>query len=175
MLAGRETTGGDPAAAREAQAVRRALLATKPDKDASEFDVESGAQNLLFRLRRENLLYRKKTWHYYGGLAIAATIVLAIGIVTLQPPVDDIPVYRGPGSQIITAPDTENLAASLSAEIETLGIKPKVTRFGATFTITAEWPTKPEAKHMAFLKRHTLQQPASGPLVIELTPGRQGK
>ncbi len=172
-LAGRNATGADAATLKEAQAIRRAVLATKPEQDAQDFDVEAGAQKLLFRLRREGLAgaEKKKSWQAYGAFALAASLVLAVGMVVLQPPpVDDAPVYRGGGAQTISAPDTEKLAAAITAELEGLGIKPRVTRFGATFTISADWPAKPDAKHAAFLKRHALKQPASGSLVIELQP-----
>jgi len=173
MLAGRKAASIDPATAKEVQAVRRAVLASVPDKDAQDFDIESGARKLLFRLRREGLdgtAAKRKSWQVYGAFALAATLMLVVGVVVLQPPpVEDAPVYRGTGAQTITTPDTERLAATLAAELEALGIKPKVTRFGATFTIAAEWPAKPDAKHAAFLKRQALKQPASGALVIELS------
>jgi len=173
-LAGRNGVNADHATTKEAQAVRRAVLVLKPDQDAADLDVEAGAQNLLFRLRREGLdaVSRKKSWQFYGAFALAATLVLAIGVVLLQaPPVEETPVYRGGGAQTITTPDTAKRAATLTTDLEALGIKPKVTRFGATFTITADWPAKPEVKHVAFLKRHALKQPAGATLVIELRQG----
>jgi hypothetical protein len=180
-LAGRITNGADgadPATLKEAQAVRRAVLATKPEQDAQDFDVESGAQKLLFRLRREGPAgaEKKKSWQLYGAYALAASLVLAVGMVVLQPPpVEDAPVYRGGGAQTISAPDTEKLAGTITAELEALGVKAKVTRFGATHTITADWPAKPDAKHAAFLKRHGLKQPASGALTIELQSAARTK
>jgi hypothetical protein len=171
-LAGRAAADADEVTVNEAQAVRRALLASKPDAPAQ--DLESGVQKLLFRLRREgldNAAPRRKSWQVYGSFALAASLMLAVGVVMLQSsPTNDIPIYRGGGAQTLSASDTVQLAAALSAEFEGLGIQPKVTRFGSTFTIAAEWPAKPDAKHTAFLKRHGLKQPASGPLVIELSP-----
>ena len=171
-LAGRAASDADPAALKEAQAVRRAVLALSADQDAQDLDVEAGAQKLLFRLRREGLdgATKKRSWQTYGAFALAATLVLTVGVVLLQsPPVEDTPVYRGVGAQTITAPDAAKLAAAITADLEALGIKPKVIRFGATFTLSADWPAKPDAKHAALLKRHALKQPAGGTLVIELS------
>lgn len=172
-LAGRTAANADPATAKEAQAVRRAVLAVKSDQDAQKFDVEPGAQKLLFRLRQEGLdgaTPKKKTWQFYGAFALAATLVLAVGVVMRQPPPDeDMPIYRGSSAQTINTSDTTKLAATLTAELEAMGIKPKVIRFGATYTISAAWPAKPDAKHTAFLKRHTLIQPAGNTLVIEVS------
>jgi hypothetical protein len=173
-LAGRNGANADSATTKEAQAVRRAVLVVKPDQDAADLDVEAGTQQLLFRLRREGLdgVNRKKTWQWYGAFALAATLVLAVGVVLLQsPPVEDTPIYRGGGAQTIITPDTAKLAATLTTDLEALGIKAKVTRFGATFTLAADWPSKPGAKHAAFLKRHALKQPAVPTLVIELQQG----
>jgi hypothetical protein len=172
-LAGRKAANADSATEKEAQAVRRAVLAREIDQDLPGFDVESGTQKLLFALRREGLsgaTLRRKSWQIYGAFALAATLILAIGVVLLQPPVvEDIPVYRGAGAQTINTPDPAKLAATLTADLEALGIQSKTTRFGATFTITAIWPEKPEAGHLAFLKRHNLKQPAGGTLEIELS------
>jgi hypothetical protein len=170
-LAGRNGVNADHATTKEAQAVRRAVLVLKPDQEAADLDVEAGTQKLLFRLRREGLdgAGRKKTWQRYGAFALAATLVLAIGVVLLQsPPVEDTPIYRGGGAQTIITPDTAQFAATLTSDLEALGIKAKVTRFGATYTITADWPAKTDAKHAAFLKRHALKQPAGATLLIEL-------
>lgn len=172
-LAGRTAENADPATAKEAQAVRRAVLAVKPDQDAQEFDVEPGTQKLLFRLRQEGLdgaTPKKKTWQLYGAFALAATLVLAISVIMLQPPPDeDTPIYRGGSAQTINTSDTTKLAATLTSELEAMGIKPKVTRFGATYTISAAWPAKPDAKHAAFLRRYALKQPAGNTLVIEVS------
>jgi hypothetical protein len=171
-LAGRNAAGADPATVKEAQAVRRAVLSLPADQEAQDLDVETGAQKLLFRLRREGLdgvSQNRKSWQRYSAFALAATLLLAAGVVMLQsPPVDDTPVYRGTGAQTINTPDTAGLAATLTAELEALGIQPKVTRFGATYTLSAGWPAKPDAQHAAFLKRNALKQPAGGTLVIEL-------
>src|SRR5436190_24148130 len=90
-LAGRNRVNADPATTKEAQAVRRAVLALKPDQDTANLDVEAGTQQLLFRLRREGLdgVSREKSWRFYGAFALAATLVLAVGVVLLQsPPVE---------------------------------------------------------------------------------------
>jgi len=176
-LAGRHPVGTDPATKKEAQAIRRAVLALKSEQEAAQLNVESGLQKLKFRLRREGLdgAPKRKSWQVYGAFAMAATMVLTIGVVMLQqPPIDDAATYRGAGAQIITTLDTTQRAQTLIAELEALGIKPEVTRFGAV-TITAEWPAKPSAKHVAFLKRHNLQQPASSALRIELMQGNVQK
>ena len=97
-LAGRAASDADPAALKEAQAVRRAVLALSADQDAKDLDVEAGAQKLLFRLRREGLdgATKKRSWQTYGAFALAATLVLTVGVVLLQsPPVEDTPIYRG--------------------------------------------------------------------------------
>ena len=170
-LAGRNAINIDVSTAKEAQAVRRAALAATPDEAVQDFDVESGTQKLLFRMRREGLAgatAKRKSWQFYGACALAAVLVLVVGVVMQQPsPVEDTPVYRGDGAQIITTPDTEKLAGALTSELETLGKKPKVTRFGATFTVTTEWPVKPDATHAAFLKRHALKPPAGGTPVLQ--------
>ncbi len=174
-LAGRESAGANPGTVKEAEAVRRAALAATLDQEAQDLNIESGAQQLLFRLRREGLDHaaaKKQSWQTWGAFSIAATLLLAVGVVMLQAPtVEDMLMYRGAGAQTLTTPDTAKLAATLTAELDALGIQAKITRFGATHTITANWPAKPDAKHAAFLKRHGLQQPASGMLTIEILRG----
>jgi len=169
-LAGRKAANTDPATVKEAEAIRRALLAQKPD-EVTDFDVDAGEQKLLFRMRREGLAVapKRNSWQIYGAFAIAASMVLTVGIVVLQAPdMEDVPVYRGMGAQTINSADTAKLSEVLANELEGLGVKAKVTKFGTTFTINADWPAKPNAKQLAFLKRHGIKQPDSGPLVVEL-------
>lgn len=172
-LAGRAGGQAPSPDAREAEALRKAILATRGEHETADHDVEVGVQRLLFRLRREGLADtpQKKSWRTWGTFAMAAMLMLAIGVVVLQAPQDiDVPVYRGGGAQTLRVPDAAERAATLTRELEALNIQPKVTRFGNNLTIQAEWPAKPGAQHAAFLKRQSLQQPASGPLVIELLP-----
>lgn len=172
-LAGKPVTGGDPATVQEAIAVRQALLA----RAAQEFDAESGQQRLLFRLRQEKLIgegQARRSWRLYAGVAVAASLALVIGIMTLQEPptstqTDGFVTRGGPGApQVLTSADPAKLASELSADLDNIGLKPSITEFGASTTIEADWPQTPDAKHREFLQRYRLAPPDGARLRIEV-------
>jgi len=169
-LAGKPAAGADPATVNEAAAVRRALQAAREREQAPDMDVDGGLQRLLFRLRRDGLGGGRPAW-VYPSLALAATVVIAAGIVLLQPAViDDEPVYRGaPGTPpVLVVENPAQRGEALVAELASLGVTARITQFGANVTLEAEWPAQTGPAHTAFLQRNGLQPPAGGRLVIEL-------
>jgi hypothetical protein len=178
-LAGRmPPAGADPAVVKEAAAVRAAARAVRKAEPVPDLNVDAGLEQLLFRLRKERLAEPVgRPWRLYSGLALAATIVLAVGVVLLQPQVEERPVYRGgPAPQVLTSPDPRKLGAAIIADLDTLGMTPRLTQFGATVTIEVTWPEQPDPRHTAFLKRHGLKPPPGSLLVVEIFPAkvRQG-
>jgi len=178
-LAGKPpAAGAERATVAEAQAVRKAMLAARAaDEGGADLDVEPGLQRLLFRLRQEKLAGAGSApKRLYAGLALAASLVLVVGIVTLQrePPTgEDGVVFRGgPGAQMLISPDPGNLAQAMNADLDTLELEPIVTRFGANATVEAKWPLEQDARHTAFLKRFGLAPPKGDRLKVEIRPGK---
>ncbi|MBI3069611.1 MAG: hypothetical protein HYY79_12225 [Betaproteobacteria bacterium] len=173
-LTGKPVNGADPATVREAKALREAMLASQRREPGPEFEVEPGLQRLLFRLRRENLIgdgARRGRWRLYSGFALAASLVLAIGLLVLQPwqVEDDQARFRGgEETQVIVSAEPVQLKDALSRDLHSLNLSPQVREAQGAFVIESQWPRRPEAKHQEFLERHSLRTPAGTRLRIEI-------
>lgn len=174
LLAGRSAEA-DAATRKEAAAVRAALLATHDELVDAGHDVEAGVQRLLFRLRRERLLDERprRAPAFYWGVALAASLFLALGIVTLQPDwlqTDEQTVYRGSAPQVLTDAEPAQRADAIKAALEATGIAVQLTVFGDMATLSADWPAQANAAQLAVLKKQQLKRPADGQLRIEIRP-----
>src|SRR5258705_10285013 len=122
-LAGKPPADADPLTVKEAKAVRQAILERREREALSEFDSESGLQRLLFRLRQERLEgQRVPAARRYAAFALAATVVLAVGLLIFLPkPGDDEPVYRGvERPQTLLADDPVKASDALKRDLEGL-------------------------------------------------------
>ncbi len=174
-LAGKPRADGDAVTLAEANAVREAISEIQRQQPLPDFDETSGLQRLLFRLRELRLLESapgRRSWRVYTALAMAACLVLAIGIVLLQlpeQPPDQVVFRGGPGEpQVIENRDPAKLVQAMTADLQSLGIAPETTQFGGTITLEADWPQKPDAGHLRFLQRYKLAQPAAARLRVEV-------
>ena len=169
-LAGNTPAGADPLTIREAKAVRQAMLERREREAAPEFDAESGLQRLLFRLRKERLDGARGA-HRYVALALAATIVLAVGLLLFLPKPGDEerPVFRGAeGPQILFADDPVKARDELKHDLEALGLAPRITPQEDATLVEAPWPERVEERHRALLERHYLRPPESRTLSVEV-------
>ena len=177
LLAGRPAEA-DAATRKEAAAVRAALLATHDELVDAKHDVEAGVQRLLFRLRREHLLDERprRAPAFYWGMALAASLFLAIGVVTLQPDwlrFNDEAVYRGSAPQVLSDAEPAQRAEAIKADLEAANIAVQLTVFGDIATLSADWPARPNAAQLAVLKKQQLKRPAGGQLRIEIRPAAE--
>jgi hypothetical protein len=174
-LAGDLPPAGAPATLAEAHAIREAMRRPPDEENIQGVDVEAGLQRLLFRLRQEGLAgdasrtsLRRRV---FVPLAVAASVLVATGIVVLQEPTtDDRFVYRESpgGTQVLLTADPAKLGAEIAAELRALGADPSVIEFGPKVTVQVNWPEKPDEKHERFLKRYRLKQPDAPGLRIEI-------
>ena len=112
----------------------------------------------------------------YAALGAAASVVLVVGLTTLQraPTGEDSAVFRaGAGAQVLTSPDPVNLAQAMSADLDALALEPFVVRSATNATVEANWPLDPEPRHRAFLERFRLDPPKGDRLKVEIRLGRQ--
>lgn len=171
-LAGKTPAGADPLTVKEAKVVRQAMHEQREREAAPEFDVESGLERLLFRLRKERLdETRRPSTRRYAVFALAATIVLAAGLLLLLPKSGDEerPVFRGAaGPQILFADDPAKARDGLMRELEALGLAPRVTQQEGAALVEAQWPEKADDRHRSLLERHYLRPPESRTLSVEI-------
>jgi hypothetical protein len=174
-LAGKPPPDSAVATAAEARAVREAMLRAQREEQPPDFELESGLQQLLFRLREQKLLEpeRARPWRrVYPMLAAAAGVaIIGIGILQLAPERDSgEPVYRGgtDAAQVLTTAEPAKLAAEIASDLSALGVQALVSEFGRTARVEAEWAQKPDERHAAFLKRYGLTGPTAGRLRIEI-------
>src|SRR5437870_4649690 len=166
ILGGKPAPDAKTETVKEAEAVRRAMLAQKRSS-AEPSDVEPGLQRLLFRLRQEKLLDRPfASWQTYAGFALAASLALGIAVTVLVPRSPDdsgpeIPKFVVKGEPVKHANDVVR-------ELETVGITARITAVGETVRVEADWPAQPNASQQEFLTRHKLPAPQRGRLRIEI-------
>jgi hypothetical protein len=133
-LAGKSDPAADPAINQQAAALRRALQAQRsrldklvPDADDAQY------QQLLFRLRREGLLTANRGPRKLQLWAIAATVVLGIGVVVqmggLQYGQDESTTLRGGGNgTVLVVPNPEARLTEILAGLKAAGAEPEVKR-----------------------------------------------
>lgn len=171
-LAGTPPAGADPRTVKEAEAVRRAMLEERSRETPPPFDAEAGLQRLLFRLRREEMGQDARArFRHFPAIALAATVVLAVGMLLLLPKPEETvqPVTRGfHGAQILLADNPEAARDSLVRGLKALGIEPRVTSRGEATLIEAPWPEQTDARHRALLESHLLRPPEGRTLVVEI-------
>jgi len=171
-LAGKDPAGADPRTVKEAEAVRRAMLEERGRETPPVFDAESGLQRLLFRLQREQLgTDARARFRHFPALALAATVVLTVGLVLLLPrPEEDVrPVTRGfQGTQVLLADDPRAARDRFVQGLKALGIEPRVTPRGGATLIEAPWPAQAGQRHRALLDAHFLRPPEGRTLVVEI-------
>lgn len=170
-LAGKTPAGADPLTVKEAEAVRHAMLELRSREAAPEFDTESGLQRLLFRLQGKGLIGRRApSTRRYAAFALAATVVLAAGLLMFLPkPGDDEPAYRGvERPQTFLADDPAKSSAALERDLAALGLKPKVTQRTDATLIEAPWPEQTDDRHRALLERYFLHPPDRRTLSVEV-------
>lgn len=171
-LAGKTPAGADPATVKEAEALRRAMLEQRRRESAPDFDADAGLQRLLFRLRQERLDGgQARPARRYAAFALAATVVLAAGVLWLMPkPVEEErPVFRGvERAQTLFADDPVKAVEALVRDLEELGLKPRVTRREDATLVEAPWPEQTDERHRALLERRFLRPPEGRTLDVEV-------
>jgi len=175
VLAGEEAKDADMATVREARALRAAMLEYEQRDEAADFDGQRGLQQLLFRMRREQLLTReKRRWNLVIPMAIAATLALSVGIgiyMEREASTDDLTKTRGIGiAQTLQVADPAATRDALVKDLTALGAQPKVREGQGAIVIEATWPVKPGEGHAAFLERHKLTAPGEYVLEIRVVP-----
>jgi hypothetical protein len=130
-LAGKPSGGtAKPATVREAMAVRRALQSIQ-ETDASDAQFE----RTLFRLNQAGLLKRKPWWKQTSSWAIAASLMLVVGIFTQLPPQhtqkgDEADTLRGglPHATVLLVENPELRLAELLQGLKDLQADARVER-----------------------------------------------
>ncbi|WP_172203990.1 hypothetical protein [Niveibacterium sp. COAC-50] len=151
-LAGREAARGERS---ESQALRRAILnEARLDAAPPAADDEHATEQLLFRLRREGLLKRRRlpAW----GFALAATLAAAaVGLAVLRqatPPATEVvayaepPIWRGAYAQFeVKTPQPRVSAEKLVAALRAEGIQADIYAAAQVYTVDTELadPVKP--------------------------------
>ena len=133
-LAGRSDPDADLAINRQAESLRRALQARSAKlEQAIPLADDAQYQRLLFRLRREGLLsanYRHRKLQLW---ALAATVVLGVGVVVqmggLYPGRDNAHTLRGGGTEtVLVVENPESRLTELLAGLKAAGEEPLVKR-----------------------------------------------
>ncbi|WP_374403253.1 hypothetical protein [Niveibacterium sp.] len=143
-LAGQATTRD---ARSEAQTLRRVILNEASAEAPPAVDDDHATEQLLFRLRREGLLKRRRlpAW----GYALAATLAAAaIGLVVLREnptPAPDVvtygepPIWRGAFAQFeVRGPAPRMRAETLVGALRAEGVQADIYASGAVYTVDTE-------------------------------------
>jgi len=175
-LAGRGGAGGD-AARREAEALRAVLVDDRREPVLDGAGLESGLQRLMFRLRRENLLGKGRPLASWLPLAMAASLVAAVGVaswVALDRPAEvEEFEFRGGNVQQIAAAEPARTADAIAADLRALDIT-VVRRDGKTASfVEALVQNRADPRLAPALARHGLVPGDAGPVLVRVVPSRK--
>lgn len=169
----------DPQTAREADLLRNAIL-RKREQDEKDSPLEpGGAERLIFRLKREDLLItteKKKRWDRPFPVAIAAMLVLAVVLPLAYQLTDTVEnaepewtrMRGGTEIQNIQATDPMQAANSLVEELQSLGILAKLDEFQGRWYVEAYLPIPLTSPLKTFLERYKLSTGDDGHLILEI-------
>ena len=134
-LAGRSDPAADPAINLQAESLRRALQAQSAKLDqAVPIADEAQYQRLLFRLREEGLLGADRQRRKIQLWALAATVVLGVGVVVQMGGLyrgqdDEANILRGGGkATVLVVENPEVRLTELLAGLKAAGEEPMVKR-----------------------------------------------
>jgi hypothetical protein len=132
-LSGRSTIDADAQIVRQADALRKALLVRKETLErAVPLADEALYQQLLFRLRREQLTGRPSVLSNPAGWSAAAVLVLGLAVAVQmrsQFQLDDGQVYRGGGqATVLIVENPEARLAELLDGLKNAGSTPRIKR-----------------------------------------------
>lgn len=143
--------------------------------DAAEQDTSHDWQRLQFALRREEVNPEAKKRSSYRFYAMAASVLILVGTVSLLLPMRDVSkqsppvsatVMRGTPEQVILSTTPAQEANQLESELVRLGVK--VTRRGTAekieLHIPLSYPVHDEVR--AALEAHTIPVPDQGDLTV---------
>lgn len=182
LLTGQSVPDAHPATAREAQALRRAVLAEHATP-VDEGSGRAGLERLLFRLRREGLLTpRRPVWRrpaVWSAVAAAALVVSLLPWMLSREPhpgllPDPVPVQKGLRlPQVLYAADPLDHARTLQAALTALGIAVQHLSQGDSQVLMAQLPQSPEVAVRDVLQQYRLTVPSDGKLLVEILPAQQ--
>jgi len=112
---------------------------------------ESQLHKLLFELRRQGVLKAEappsepgRRWPLVAGWALAATVVLGVGLSVLRPPdatYDEPPVWRGGEAEAVrTDADPHAAAEAAAARLRAQGLSVLIYQEGQAFVLDVEVP-----------------------------------
>ena len=172
-LAGHPDPNADRLLNRQAESLRKALLAQKAALNAQTAPAdETLYQQILFRLKREGLRGEPAKWQQPQFWAVAATVVLGVAIVLragLFTPSgeEDLFAVRGGGLAIVQiVDDPEARLTELLAGLRAIGAKPTVSHDNRGRVRLAV--AKSEAVTEYLLQQRIEAQPVGDEVVIVL-------
>lgn len=175
-LAGTPDPAADPAINQQAEALRRALQAQRSrlEKLVPEAD-DAQYQQLLFRLRREGLLPANRGPRKFQLWAIAATVVLGIGVVVQMGGLpfgqDESTTLRGGGNgTVLVVENPEARLTEILAGLKVAGAEPSIKReAGGRIVLTVAG----SEKVLEYLAGQRVE-PAitNGTIILTLTPAK---
>lgn len=143
--------------------------------DAAEQDTSHDWQRLQFALRREEAKPETKKRSSYRFYAMAASLLILVGTVSLLVPMSNVPkqsppmsatVMRGTPEQVILSATPEQEANQLESELVRLGVN--VTRRGTAekieLHIPLSYPVRDEVR--AALEARIIPVPDQGDLTV---------
>ena len=175
-LAGKPDPAADPAINQQAEALRRSLQAQRSrlEKAVPEAD-DAQYQQLLFRLRREGLLTANRGRRKLQLWAIAATVVLGIGVVVQMGGLpfgqDEPNTLRGGGiGTVLVVDNPEARLTEILAGLKAAGAELAVKReTGGRIVLTVE----ASEKVLDYLAGQRIEPMVTdGTITLTLTPAK---
>ena len=180
-LAGRSPdTDAALTAVKEGAVVREAMLASR--RAPPRLDADAGLRRLLKRLRTEKLLEGPGLpfgWKVPAAAAVAALVIVFV-LALREPPrrgpqlpsTPEVPVLSGDPNvaQAIVTPDARDIADEVQTMMTQAGLNPTVTHAGTLTRLEADWPRRPSAAQLQFLRDYGFARPNGAQLKVEIRP-----
>jgi hypothetical protein len=171
-LAGRPSPALPEHERRRIELLRDAIRAREGSAEAPAATTRAGLDRLLFRLRREGLLQKRRALMPY---AVAALLALVVGTLVLDPAswmrgtVEAPPVVRGDGGvQVIETDDAEARLASIARALQSQGVDATIYPLGVHQGLNASVPPERRDAVAAALKPLGIELPVNGQLRLEI-------
>lgn len=177
LLAGKSVPDAHPDTVREAQAIRRAVLAESATPPEAAAD-QAGLERLIGRLDQEGLLTpRRQGWRHSGvwsAVAAAALVVCMLPWLVREFGPTPIPVEkRVQVPQVLYAPDPLAHARTLQEALTALGVTVQRVEQEDTQLLKAQLPQPLRDPVRKVLQAYQLTVPTDGKLVVEILPSQQ--
>lgn len=177
LLGGEAAPGAHPDTVREAQNLRRTVLAEATAAHAAPA-APAGLDRLLGDLHHQGLLRRQRAWWQrpqVWSFAAAALLVLALQPwELLRQPVGPQPVQKGVHApQMLYVPDPLSQAQALQGALQSAGVVVQHLDNGSSQVLFAELSQPVPAAVREVLQRYGLTVPTSATLVVQILPQGQ--